>query len=401
MKAADLRAGWRWARLGDCCDIVSGSTPRTDNPLFWHGPIAWATPKDLSALDGSVLEGTPQTITEAGYRSCSTTMLPVGAVLFSSRAPIGLVAIAGRSMCTNQGFKSLVPGPDVHSGFLYWCLRHQAAAVAARGNGTTFKEISKLAMGEIRVPLPSLAEQRRIAGILDKADDVRRKRQFALKFTDAFLRAAFLEMFGDPVTNPSGWPTRPLSEVARMASGVTKGRKLDGKDTVTVPYMRVANVQDGHLALDDVATIDVLPADIERYRLRAGDVLLTEGGDADKLGRGAVWRGAIDPCIHQNHIFRVRPEANVLLPDFLSAQLGSQRGKRYFLRAAKQTTGIASINMTQLSRFPVLLPPMAAQEAYERVVRRYTTWTEKSLEHAATTTLLFESLMQRAFEGRL
>src|SRR6185436_8323129 len=104
----------------------------------------------------------------------------------------------------------------------------------------------------------------RIATILDKADEIRRKRQQVLDLTDEFLRSVFLDMFGDPVTNPKGWKKSTLAEISDIASGVTKGRKLNGRPTVSVPYMRVANVQDGIIHLDDVATIDVPPDDVER-----------------------------------------------------------------------------------------------------------------------------------------
>ena len=165
--------------------------------------------------------------------------------------------------------------------------------------------------------------------------------------------------------------------------------------------MRVANVQDGYLALDDIKNIEMLAAEADRYMLRYGDILLTEGGDPDKLGRGAIWRDQIPSCVHQNHIFSVRPDGERLTPEFLSALFGSAHGKRYFLRAAKQTTGIASINRTQLSEFPVLVPPLKLQRyytefagVYERTRSRY----QLSLKEHEN---LFNSLVQRAFTGHL
>jgi type I restriction enzyme S subunit len=112
--------------LGECCRIVSGSTPKRNKAEYWDGDIPWVTPKDLSKLDSPILKDAPEKITQAGYTSCSTTLMPEGSILFSSRAPIGHVAIAGRAMCTNQGFKSLVPGDKVHSPYLYWCMRQYA-----------------------------------------------------------------------------------------------------------------------------------------------------------------------------------------------------------------------------------------------------------------------------------
>ena len=256
--------------------------------------------------------------------------------------------------------------PEFGLRYMQW-----AASRGVFARLTTSTSIAHLTKEKLEIapfPLPAMSVQRRIAALLDEADALRRNRRESRKLLDDLLRATFHDLFGDPITNPKGWPTVRLDEVADIASGVTKGRKFAGQQTVTVPYMRVANVQDGYLRLDEVKEIEVLPTDVEACRLRAGDVLLTEGGDPDKLGRGAVWGGQIDPCIHQNHIFRVRCRIDRLLPDFASAILGSELGKRYFLRSAKQTTGIASINMTQLRGAPILLPSIQHQAKFAAVV---------------------------------
>ncbi len=254
---------------------------------------------------------------------------------------------------------------------------------------------------KIEIPLPPLPEQKRIAAILDKADAIRKKRKQAIALTEDLLRSTFLEMFGDPVLNPKGWDEVPLSDLAEIRTGVTKGRRLNGQHTVKVPYMRVANVQDGYLDLGEVAEIEVLPADVQRYRLRDGDILITEGGDPDKLGRGAVWRGEIDPCIHQNHVFCVRVNAAKILPEYLCLLIGSARGKRYFLRAAKQTTGIATINKSQLSLFPVLVPPMGLQKDFVSVVRKIELLSRRMSDSSDGIDGVFCSLAERAFRGEL
>ena len=157
------------------------------------------------------------------------------------------------------------------------------------GNQATIAHFPAVKLNAFRIPLPPLPEQKRIAAILDKADAIKRKRQEAIRLTEELLSAAFLEMFGDPATNPKGWPVKPLGELTDIGSGVTKGKAYTNAKMVDVPYMRVANVQDGHLRLDDVTLITVSEEDATRYQLRSGDLLLTEGGDPDKLGRGAVW----------------------------------------------------------------------------------------------------------------
>jgi type I restriction enzyme S subunit len=162
--------------------------------------------------------------------------------------------------------------------------------------------------------------------------------------------------------SPPGWQRVPLGEVGEIASGVTLGRRLRGGRTRNVPYLRVANVKDAHLDLSDVYEIEATEEEIENLRLRVGDLLLTEGGDADKLGRGTLWRGELPLCIHQNHIFRVRFDPDRFCPEFIAAEIASPYGKAYFLAHAKQTTGIATINQRVLAGFALIAPPITEQQ---------------------------------------
>lgn len=159
----------------------------------------------------------------------------------------------------------------------------------------------------------------------------------------------------------SSSPVHAMAEVADIASGITLGRKTEDLELVDVPYLRVANVQDGHLTLGDIKTIAATRREIKKWALEDGDLLLTEGGDLDKLGRGACWRNQVPLCIHQNHIFRVRLPKDRYDPDFVSFQIGSPYGKAYFLAHAKKTTGIASINQRVLGAFPLISPPLDVQ----------------------------------------
>jgi restriction endonuclease S subunit len=164
--------------------------------------------------------------------------------------------------------------------------------------------------------------------------------------------------------------------VADVQTGIAKGKAVNGEQ-VSIPYLRVANVQDGHVDLNIIKEITVRPSDVERYRLQTGDVLFTEGGDFDKLGRGTVWQGQIDPCLHQNHVFSVRVQKEKLLPAILAAQASSQHGRRYFQLSSKQSTNLASINSTQLKQFPVVLPPLPEQRRIAEVLRTWDQAIEK------------------------
>lgn len=160
---------------------------------------------------------------------------------------------------------------------------------------------------------------------------------------------------------PASWALSYFDELFVIVSGVTKGQRIAANVAVDVPYLRVANVQRGHLDLAVIKNITVRRTDVERYALKCGDILMTEGGDWDKLGRAAVWRDEIPGCIHQNHVFRVRPPSADILPEWVTTYANSHLGRSFFEDASKQTTNLASINMTQLRSCPVPLPPLAEQ----------------------------------------
>lgn len=162
---------------------------------------------------------------------------------------------------------------------------------------------------------------------------------------------------------PEHWKMCKLKQVAKIQTGLTLGKNYDSRNLVEMPYIRVANVQDGHLVLDKVTTVSVPVEEIASKTLQPGDVLMTEGGDRDKLGRGCVWNGEITPCLHQNHIFAVRTNKEKLLPEFLTAILTSQIGRIYFDLTAKKTTNLASTNSTTLKAFAFGIPDIQEQYA--------------------------------------
>ncbi|MFG2650011.1 restriction endonuclease subunit S [Streptomyces sp. NPDC048436] len=164
------------------------------------------------------------------------------------------------------------------------------------------------------------------------------------------------------------FPYETLSGLADVSGGVTLGRTVPEGASVELPYLRVANVQDGYIDTADMKTVRVLQSEVSRFAIRRGDVLLTEGGDFDKLGRGAVWDGRLEPCLHQNHVFRVRCRDSALLPEYLALYLASDEGRRYFLSIAKQTTNLATINSSQLKAMPILSPSLAEQRRIVEVL---------------------------------
>lgn len=178
----------------------------------------------------------------------------------------------------------------------------------------------------------------------------------------------FVEMFGDMLLNSLEWPEKPLEGLADIVSGITKGRKTTETGLIEVPYMAVSNVKSGYIDWTTIKTILATKQEIEQYRLMPDDILMTEGGDPDKVGRGAIIKNPLKDSIHQNHIFRVRLDKSELLPAYFAEYLQHQKAKRYFLGCAKQTTGIASINMRQLRALPVLIPPLPLQNQFAAFV---------------------------------
>lgn len=184
--------------------------------------------------------------------------------------------------------------------------------------------------------------------------------------------------------------------VADIVSGITKGRKIISGDLKEVPYMAVSNVKEGYIDWTTVKTIEATQDEIDQYRLMPNDVLMTEGGDPDKLGRGAIIKEPPQNCIHQNHIFRVRL-SNAVLPEYFAEYLQHQKAKRYFLGCAKQTTGIASINMRQLRALPVLVPPLNQQRIFAEHVAKVQE-TKRMVQNCLEgLEVLKKALMQKYF----
>lgn len=394
---------WKSAPIGSFCTTGTGGTPSRAkmDRYYTGGTVPWVKSGELRE---TIINGTEEHVTDAALAETRLKIVPAGALLLAMYgATVGRMGILGVPATTNQAVCHLIPKPGVADvRYLFHALGNQVLELIARGVGGAQPNISQGIVKDIRVPLPPLAEQQRIASILDRADALRAKRRAALAQFDTLTQSIFLEMFGDPVTNSMGWPEGcTLGDAAEIVSGVTKGRNLEGKKIRSVPYLTVANVQDRSLDLTGVRTIDATDQELERLRLRRNDLLLTEGGDPDKLGRGALWNDEVQDCIHQNHVFRVRLTSSDVHPIFLAWLVGSQRGKRYFLKSAKQTTGIASINMSQLRAFPLFVPPIERQREFvsrTRACEVQAAHQRISLAHFDT---LFASLQHRAFRGEL
>lgn len=297
----------------------------------------------------------------------------------------------------NQRVCRLFPTSEVDKNYLFYFMPSALKRIEEKTPFVTVKHLSAKELNKVKVPLPPLDEQRRIATVLDKVSDLIAKRREQLDKLDELVKARFVEMFGDPVLNPMDWPTYQLADMADIVSGITKGRKTKEQDLIEVPYMAVSNVKDGYIDWTTIKTIWATQSEIDQYRLLPDDVLMTEGGDPDKLGRGAIIQNPLENCIHQNHIFRVRLNENIILPVYFAEFLQHQKAKQYFLRCAKQTTGIASINMTQLKELPTLVPPRALQKDFTNTVEQINKSKLTIQQSLDKLEVLKKALMQQYF----
>lgn len=251
-KTKKLPEGWKWIKLGGktgIADIVNGSTPSTDAPEYWGGAILWTTPSDLGNSHSIYIENTERKITKAGLESCSTTLLPIGTVLLTSRAPVGNIAIAKEPICTNQGFKSFIPREGVNSLYLYFAIKKIVPKIQKASHGNTFTEITKELVQDFKIPLPpTLDDQIRIASELErKMVEVETMRQAALRqkeATAAMQGAILQEVFpykkGDEL--PEGWRWKKIEQLGKLSQGGTPCKDVpeywDGK----FPFLTGADI---------------------------------------------------------------------------------------------------------------------------------------------------------------
>lgn len=353
----------RLVALGEVATIKGGGTPSKSNPDFWGGDIPWISPKDMKQWNISDAE---DRITFSALKGSATNLIPSGSILVVNRSGILKhtlpVGITKRAVAINQDIKAFICGKETCSSYIAHIIKAAEKIVLTWVRATTADNFSIENLSRLLIPYPMLAEQQRIAAILDKADALRRKRNGVTRLAASIPQALFVHTFGNAETIAARWHKYlSLSDIAEISSGITKGRKQPIGPLRSVPYLAVANVQDHALDLSSVKSINASESEIEKLLLKNGDLVLTEGGDPDKLGRGTIWRDELPEAIHQNHIFRVRPTDPNVEANYLMHLIGSRYGKDYFLKAAKQTTGIASINKTQLSDFRVPLPPIDLQ----------------------------------------
>ena len=418
-------ADWKRSRIRNVARFSPGysSTPPTTDEA------CTVVPMELLSADGEV-DVSNQLILED--MQAGLNLFEQGDVLFAKITPCmenGKGAFV-QQLPTRYAFGSteyhvLRPSCAVDGKFLYFATFNPIFRAYAAENMTGAagqKRVSTRFLKDTRLFLPPLPEQRRIAAYLDAscaAIDAavaakRRQLETLEALRKSIIQRAVTRGISDNVALestgnawmeqiPQGWKLVCLKRIAEIQGGLTLGKQYEGT-LIERPYLRVGNVQDGHLDLADVSVIE-LPASVAaRVELRPNDVLMTEGGDLDKLGRGHLWQGEIPGCLHQNHIFAVRCFLHKLKPMFLAYLTAAKYGRDYFEATGKKTTNLACTNATKVGEFPIPLPPLAEQEAIclhleEKLgeLKRIVTGIESQIE---TLTAYRKSLIHECVTGQ-
>lgn len=420
-----LPKGWRRDRLKDIAAINATSLPSNTDPDFEFGYLEISNVDYQGIVDLDVIERLRYEDAPSRARRKVTN----GSTLISSVRPnlqaVAHVSEAFDNLICSTGFNVVDPHQKyLVPKFAYYSLiaeraRQHLEAVAI---GVGYPAVSDKEFCVFPVLFPESSEQKRIVAYLDatsfildaaiaakreQIETLDRVRQATLQriITGGLEAKPRLTSTGNHWLSrvPVGWTLVMLKRVANIQGGLTLGKVYDGP-LVERPYLRVANVQDGHLDLDDITMIEV-PAEIaERVTLQVGDVLMTEGGDLDKLGRGHVWDGEIADCLHQNHVFAVRCVEWKLRPKFLAYVTASQLGRDYFEATGKRTTNLAATNSTKVGQLPIPLPPLDVQD---KIIAHLDDVTEKSkalrsgLQEQITTLIAYrKSLIHECVTGQ-
>ncbi|EPW6431336.1 restriction endonuclease subunit S [Vibrio parahaemolyticus] len=388
---------WPTKKLGNLVSIKGGGTPSKKIEEYWNGSIPWASVKDLKSR---LLLGTEDSITLLGVEKSATNIIPRGTIIVPTRMALGKVAVAGVDLAINQDLKALIVNDEeaLNKDYLSRFLESKAKYIESEGKGATVKGITLDFLKGLDVPLPPLEEQKRIAAILDKADAIRQKRKQAIDFADEFLRSVFLDMFGEPMMNPKGFPVGTIRDIVSTVNYGTSGK---ASETVgKFPILRMGNITyKGGWDFSDLKYIDLDDKDQDKYLARKNDLLFNRTNSKELVGKTAVFNES-RPMAIAGYLIRVRTN-ELGNPWYISGYLNSAHGKQTLLNMCKSIVGMANINAQELQDINILLPPVELQNKYESIVKEVNERVSRQHESVKELQVLFNALSQKAFSGQL
>lgn len=393
-----LSQAWPLKKLSDLCAIQSGGTPSRTESYAYNGDIPWAKIADLETSDGMVTI-TEERITPDGLAAIGGRLFPSGTLLLAMYGSVGKIATAGVDLSTNQAILGIqIERRDlIDQAFLRSWLSHHQPNLVACARGVTQKNISATIVRDLEIPLPPLPEQRRIASILDKADAIRRKRRETLRLADDFLRSVFLDMFGDPLANPKGWP---MGVIGDLASAVQYGTSAKAGSEGAFPVLRMGNITyEGNWDFTDLKYMDLTLEEQERYLVRKGEVLFNRTNSRELVGKTAVYREE-RPMAYAGYLVKLTVNA-AGDGEYVAAVMNTTSVKAYLRAKCKNIIGMANINASEFKSIPVPLPPVGLQRRFAAVVNQVLAARRRLEGGNSAASDLFTSLSQRAFRGDL
>ena len=387
--------------LGTICSFLNGGTPSRGVARYYQGDVPWITGADIS---GPRADTARSFITEEAIRESATNRVPAGTVLLVTRTSVGKVALAASELCFSQDITAITPDPRcLDRLYLVHFLRRQQPHLERLARGATIKGVTRAAVADLAIPLPPLAEQKRIAGILDAADALRAKRRETLAQLDTLLQSTFLDMFGDPVK--SGWTMATVEAVASGQRGAIRtgpfGSQLLHSEFVDegIRVLGIDNAVANEFREGEPRFITAQKyKQLRRYTVRPRDVLITLMGTC---GRCAVVPDNISTAINTKHLCCITLDRGKCLPEFMHAYfLEHPIARRYLERNAKGAI-MSGLNMRIIKALPIPAAPLDLQHRFAAIVEAVEQQKARQRAHLTELDTLFASLQSRAFRGDL